>query len=229
MNENLIIYSNNQDTIEINKYQYLTENTIKCITSKYDISKLKLTNEIKQCCYTNLSFSLITKDHDLITFGYDNFYLTHEISNKFTKIVSNNIYFCGLTDENIVFFWGTNKKKKMLKYKIDKFNNELVSTYNGFIIYSQNMLHLWSNLNNDATIIKNITQFINLKNISLINQHNNIYYIKNDNIDNIFLCDIKTNNLNLNRIKIKIIDKLMNDKTRLFKIVSKCIKNNIKI
>lgn len=219
MNSNQV---NIKNFIKLDENNNLTEDTIQYISNTYNLSNPNLFKKIKQVCSTDDSISLLTIDGNLITFGNNNFYTNHELLNIFIKISSNNSFFCGITTDSRVIFWGDNNKKKILKYKVDKNNNEIFPLFNGFLIFTFNNIYLWSPLNN-TKIIKNVTHVINLHNIKIFKQDNNLFYIKNDDVDNIYNFNIETTDKKLNYIKNIIIDKLINDKNRLFDIISSCI------
>lgn len=214
--------SNIMKNIKLNENNNLTEDTIQYIQNNYNLFDENLFKQIKQICSTNDSISLLTIDGNLITFGNNNFYTEHKILNIFIKILSNESSFCGITTDSRVIFWGDNNKKKILKYKVDKNNNEIFPLSNGFLIFTFNNIYLW-NSNNITKIVKDVDHLINLHNIKLFKHNNNIYYIKNNDANNIYNFDTKTPNEKLNYIRTLIIDKLINDKNRLFDIISLCI------
>lgn len=214
--------SNILKNITLNENNNLTEDTIQYIQNNYNLFDENLFKQIKQICSTNDSISLLTIDGNLITFGNNNFYTDHKILNTFIKIISNESLFCGITTDSRIIFWGDNNKKKILKYKVDKNNNEIFALSNGFLIFTFNNIYLW-NLNNVTKIIKDVSHLINLPNIKIFKHDNNIYYIRNDDANNIHNFDIKTSDEQLNYIRTLIVDKLVNDKNRLFNIISSCI------
>jgi hypothetical protein len=216
------IFLNEVDTIILYD-NLLSQESLQLLSYKYNVRDTNLLKKIKKCCQTDYAFSLLTIDNDLISFTFRKNKIYKTI-HKLENIFSNKRNFCGITTDNKIIFWGNIPKINTFYYSIDKNKCEIYSLTNGFLIYNYPNVYLWKNSNsNISKIFKNVEWLIDVYGkFQLFKKYEEIYCI--EDIDKKYICNMSTNNQKLNLVKSLIINKLINDKSRLIQILEYCIK-----
>ena len=208
-------YENLEDKLQLNN-EFLSNDTIQILREKYDIKKSFLLQPIQQICSTDNIFSLLMKNGSVVVFGKQLLSL-----NKISKIFSNKSFFCGITNDNKLSFWGQNFKRQLitdLKMKDDF----VVSTVpNAFVIHNSQFLCLIKN-NDEIDVMEYLNCFSSLFKLKIAKNNKKIVYFKKGN-NSIRELISDTTKETISSIKFSIIDKFCNNKMRLIKIIQKCV------
>ena len=208
-------YENLEDKIYLNN-EFLSDNTIILLREKYDIKKSFLSQPIQQICFTNTIFSLLMKNGSVVVFGKQLLSL-----NKISKMFSNNSFFCGITNDNKLSFWGPNFKRQLitdLKMREDFVINSIP---NAFVIHNSQLLCLVKN-NDEIDVMEYLKCFSPSFKLKIAKNNKKIVYFKKGQG---IMKELIPNNITptISSIKFSIIDKFCNNKSRLINIIKKCI------
>ena len=186
----LNVYRNNEDIIYLEQDK-LSQETIHTLCKKYllNLNYSLYDMYFKELCHTDNCFSLKTNEGSIVTFGKNNYYSNNKMLfvDRITKFCSNNVLFCGFTDNNILVSWGTNLKKHNFPIIINDSVNALLKPYSMFFtchVPNISTIYFWNN-DNTYKIEKEVEHFETVGKWNIIKRknHNNYIFFKNEKLN----------------------------------------------
>jgi hypothetical protein len=185
----LNVYKNNTDIIYLEQNK-LSRATILTLYKKYllNVNYNLDSMYFKELCHTDTCFSLQTDEGSIVTFGNNNYYSNNTMLffDRITKFCSNNLLFCGFTDNNILVSWGTHLKKNSFPIIINDSSNAILRPYNMFFtchVPSISTIYFWNN-DNTYKIEQDVEhcETVGKWNIIKKKNHNNYVFFKNEQL-----------------------------------------------
>lgn len=224
----------NHNNILTTLNNYLSPETVINLNKNYSIDVSLLSQPIKKILSTLNVFSVLTTENNLFAFG--NILLR---KNKIKDIFANELFFCGLKQNNDILIWGDQFKKYVLK-SVDRqnFKNCSIKTLtNGFSILSNKNLYLIKD-KAEVNTIKNVAQSETVGELKIFKTADKIIYFKNDinDVKEFSLTSLNQLENNLKETELEqdleqerltakkiLVDKLMSNKNRLIQIIKKSL------